>query len=496
MADTVSSAGRSSPSVPSNLSMSQTATWAQQQSLSDSRGSSPMPVLSQANQQSYGVSSTNAILTPPASAGNMNSLNNDMLGGLQLGINGRDDSSKSAFASGSMDDNQFLVPISNPRSRSKSDTNMSRPSWQMGPGFDLQGQSSSIPVTTQDQQPQQLQTPQLSHLPASFGPPANDNLSSSFGNSSEALTGSINNNFLSPDHALSGVGASDLRRARSEGHGHKRNALSTGMTPIFADQSTSFLYPSQANFRFGGASNDNNYLTAGGMNASVPSAAGAHRRTMSGGSGHGHSRSLSRERASLGTSPYPSPHASPRASTQTLPDPYGSYPGGSGYGSGSGAPTVHVMSHDSQGRPTVQSQQPIQVARQNVTTHATADASMRRRRTDANFACPVPGCGSTFTRHFNLKGVFLLLALIAQWLMGRMSGHMRSHNEERPFKCHWPGCDKGFARQHDCKRHEQLHQNIRPYTCHGCARTFARMDALNRHCESFHPSHPSFRVNF
>ncbi|KAF8754128.1 Zinc finger, C2H2 type [Rhizoctonia solani] len=63
-------------------------------------------------------------------------------------------------------------------------------------------------------------------------------------------------------------------------------------------------------------------------------------------------------------------------------------------------------------------------------------------------------------------------------------GHIRSHNEERPFKCKWPGCDKGFARQHDCKRHEALHLNIRPYTCEGCQKTFARMDALNRHLRS------------
>ena len=64
-----------------------------------------------------------------------------------------------------------------------------------------------------------------------------------------------------------------------------------------------------------------------------------------------------------------------------------------------------------------------------------------------------------------------------------ITGHLRSHNEQRPFKCKWPGCDKGFARQHDCKRHEQLHLNIRPYVCQGCDKTFARMDALNRHCE-------------
>ncbi|KIY51821.1 hypothetical protein FISHEDRAFT_36477 [Fistulina hepatica ATCC 64428] len=109
------------------------------------------------------------------------------------------------------------------------------------------------------------------------------------------------------------------------------------------------------------------------------------------------------------------------------------------------------------------------VAKQHVTTGRTANASHKRRKQEATFVCPVAGCGSTFTRSFNLKG------------------HMRSHNEEKPFQCHWPGCGKGFARQHDCKRHEQLHTNYRPFSCDGCHRQFARMDALNRHrtCSTF-----------
>ena len=48
----------------------------------------------------------------------------------------------------------------------------------------------------------------------------------------------------------------------------------------------------------------------------------------------------------------------------------------------------------------------FQVERQQVTTSATQAASASRRRNEANFLCPVPGCGSTFTRRFNLRGAW------------------------------------------------------------------------------------------
>ncbi|KAJ7873175.1 hypothetical protein B0H13DRAFT_1633603, partial [Mycena leptocephala] len=80
------------------------------------------------------------------------------------------------------------------------------------------------------------------------------------------------------------------------------------------------------------------------------------------------------------------------------------------------------------------------VSKQNVTTVPTSKASHNWRKQEATFICPVPGCGSTFTRVFNLKG------------------HIRSHNEEKPFLCK---CGKGFTRKQDCKRHEQLHTQLR-----------------------------------
>ncbi|KAK7033483.1 calcineurin responsive transcriptional factor [Favolaschia claudopus] len=135
----------------------------------------------------------------------------------------------------------------------------------------------------------------------------------------------------------------------------------------------------------------------------------------------GHYRSHSSGSWSNASSTRPSPYPSPHASPVPLPD---SRPSNS---------NLH--------NPTV--------SKQNVTTIRTQKASHNRRKQEATFVCPVPGCGSTFTRSFNLKG------------------HIRSHNEERPFLCKWPGCGKGFARQHDCKRHEQLHTNYRPFVCEG-----------------------------
>ena len=52
----------------------------------------------------------------------------------------------------------------------------------------------------------------------------------------------------------------------------------------------------------------------------------------------------------------------------------------------------------------------LQVEKQQVTTSATQAASASRRRNEAHFVCPVPGCGSTFTRRFNLRGPSKILA--------------------------------------------------------------------------------------
>ena len=69
--------------------------------------------------------------------------------------------------------------------------------------------------------------------------------------------------------------------------------------------------------------------------------------------------------------------------------------------------------------------------------------------------------------------------------------HMLTHTNERPHVC--PHCQKDFTRQHDWKRHMELHDPSKKFKCAGflsggrpwgCNKEFARKDALSRHFKS------------
>ena len=209
--------------------------------------------------------------------------------------------------------------------------------------------------------------------------------SSSQGNSSS---------FLSADFAVS------LRRARSDGGGAPRLAhrqsRSEDLRPTMLGPIPNF--PPSRHVDYLAQQTRAQFLHPP---ETQPFSRGHHRRASSG----------SRERGVAGptwgaarSSPYPtSPSGSPARHAEPLPDP--------SLGSGQ-APLINNMtggdvgggygsSYSSGGS---RGATPV-VARPNVTTTATADASMKRRINDAKFVCPVHGCGSTFTRHFNLKGM-------------------------------------------------------------------------------------------
>lgn len=77
------------------------------------------------------------------------------------------------------------------------------------------------------------------------------------------------------------------------------------------------------------------------------------------------------------------------------------------------------------------------------------------------YPCSFLGCGKTFARLYSLR-----------------AHTTRMHAAERPFRC--TRCPAAFARNHDLKRHERLHED-RAWQCTGCAKAFSRRDALTRH---------------
>jgi hypothetical protein len=62
---------------------------------------------------------------------------------------------------------------------------------------------------------------------------------------------------------------------------------------------------------------------------------------------------------------------------------------------------------------------------------------------------------------------------------GPMYGHhhgQQQQQNDRPFKC--DQCPQSYNRNHDLKRHRQIHLAVKPFPCGYCERSFSRKDAL------------------
>jgi hypothetical protein len=295
----------------------------------------------------------------------------------------------------------YLLPPSPSRTRSKSDTSVRPSQWNFNQPpnssqhleLDSSNVGGSRPVQMNEVLPPvdiiQRPSSSASAIQTSFSSGSVPHPAPFIGNTSQGNASS----FLSPDFAVS------LRRTHSDGgrgprltHRQSRSEDLRMLGPHAGSAIPSF--PPSRHLDFLAQQGGSQFLHPPDVQ---PFTRGHHRRASSGSRERGHMAG-----PAWGTqrsSPYPaSPSSSPARHSTALPD----------IGSGQtalinnltgemGGSYVDAYPHEPRGS--------TPVARPNVTTTATADASMKRRINDAKFQCPVPGCGSTFTRHFNLKGM-------------------------------------------------------------------------------------------
>ncbi|KAI0719367.1 hypothetical protein C8T65DRAFT_736701 [Cerioporus squamosus] len=335
---------------------------------------------------------------------------------------------------------QFLLPQAPTRTRSLSDTSLRPPPvWNTIPTADQrQGGTVNLndvlPGPGQGQSQDPLQD--FRH-PSSAGPHQ-----TTFGNQPNSY-----NQYAADYLTVDPPGA--IRRAKSDGgqrNTHTRQVRSLDLRPNSMSPQPGMMFPPASHTQ-------QEFMRQQFLHPSEPVQSitrGHHRRSSSGsrergiggmigmgggmvGNVAGWSGSAASS-ARTSASPYPSPSASPRFNHGSLPPQDLGLSGLAGPGMGGMmgmgmgmAPSLSgqmgmtnpnmagqvngqiTVSRSRQGMlqvdmPGADGGVPMTVTRPHVTTPSTAKASHDRRKQPANFACPVPGCGSTFTRHFNLKG--------------------------------------------------------------------------------------------
>jgi general transcription factor IIIA len=103
---------------------------------------------------------------------------------------------------------------------------------------------------------------------------------------------------------------------------------------------------------------------------------------------------------------------------------------------------------------------------------------IRSHTNERPFQCPEDDCDKAFLRDSHLKH------------------HIKSaHTNERDYPCTWANCDKKFATGTRLRRHEACHKTKEKYTCKGyedCNESFRKHATLSRHILAVHEKKKPF----
>lgn len=121
---------------------------------------------------------------------------------------------------------------------------------------------------------------------------------------------------------------------------------------------------------------------------------------------------------------------------------------------------------------------PYQGCAKSFNRQARLTEHIRSHTNERPFTCPEKNCDKAFLRDSHLKH------------------HIKSaHTNERDYSCTWANCGKKFATGTRLRRHESSHQTKEKYTCKGfdgCNETFRKHATLSRHILAVHENKKPF----
>ena len=92
------------------------------------------------------------------------------------------------------------------------------------------------------------------------------------------------------------------------------------------------------------------------------------------------------------------------------------------------------------------------------------------------FKCPFPGCEKKYS------------------IQTRLQVHYRTHIGKKPYICRF--CQKAFNEKGNLKTHERFHSEIRPFKCNECNKTYKTNGHLKDHIEIQHMKIRKFPCHF